>query len=50
MNKTKEMVVDFRSKNKLNPLSIFGEELEVVDNYRFLGVKKYNTEAVYKRG
>ena len=37
MEKTKEMVVDFRrSRTKLNTISILGEEVEVVEGYRYL--------------
>ena len=35
--KTKEMVVDFRrTRTKLNTISILGEEMEVVKQYRYL--------------
>ena len=38
MAKTKEMVVDFRrTRIKLNTISILGEEVEVVEGYRYLG-------------
>ena len=33
------MVVDFRrTRTKLNTISILGEEVEVVEGYRYLGV------------
>ncbi|XP_041950480.1 uncharacterized protein LOC121711184 [Alosa sapidissima] len=55
--KTKEMVVDFRrARTKLNTVSIMGDEVEVVENYTYLGVHldnkldwKCNTEAVYRK-
>ena len=55
--KTKEMVVDFRrTRTKLNTISILGEEVEVVEGYRYLGDHldnrldwKCNTEAVYRK-
>ena len=58
MAKTKEMVVDFRrTRSKLNTISILGEEVEVVEGYRYLSVHldnrpdwKCNTEAVYRKG
>ena len=57
MNKAKEIIVDFkRTGYKPNTVSILGEEVEVVDDYRYLGVQldnrldlKCNTEAVYKK-
>lgn len=37
--KTKEMVVDFgRTRTILNTISILGEELNLVEGYRYLGV------------
>ena len=43
VTKTKEMVVDFRrTRNTLNTISIMGEEVEVVEGYRYLGVHLYN--------
>ena len=58
VTETKEMVVDFRrTRTKLNTISILGEEVEVVEGYRYLGVHldnrldwKCNTEAVYRKG
>ena len=55
---TKELVVDFsRTRTKLNTISILGEEVEVVEVYRYLGVHldnrldwTRNTEAVYRKG
>jgi len=38
MNKIKEMIVDFRrTRSKPNTVSILGEEVEVVEEYRYLG-------------
>lgn len=47
--KTKEMVVDFRkNRTSFNNISIVGEETEVVEGYKYLGVHHDNkTEAVY---
>jgi len=50
--------VDFRkTRNKPNTISIMGEDVEVVEDYSYLGVYldnrlnwKYSTEAVYKKG
>ena len=59
MNKTKEMIVHFRrTRNKSNNISIVGEEVEVVEEYKYLGVHldnrhmdgRYNTDAVHKKG
>ena len=41
IDKTKELVIDFRmkgEKEKLDPLTINGSEVERVDNFKFLGV------------
>ena len=53
-NKTVEMIVDFRRTIKLNTISILGEAIMVVEDYRYLGVYldskldwKCNTEAVF---
>ena len=56
--KTKELVVDFRrSKSPPLPVYINGEEVEMVDTYKFLGVHlnnkldwSNNTEALYRKG
>ena len=38
VKKTKEMIIDFRSKkNKLDPVCINGQEVETVDEYKYLG-------------
>ena len=58
VNKTKEMVVDFRRTTvSTRPLKIMGEEVEVVEDYKYLGVHlnnrldwRTNTNAVYKKG
>ena len=58
INKTKEVKVDFRrTRSKLNTVSVQGEEVEVVWEYRYLVVHldnrldwKCNPEAVYKMG
>ena len=58
VNKTREMVIDFRrKKTPSQPLRIRGEVVEEVEDYRFLGVVidtrldwKSNTKAVYKKG
>ena len=58
VSKTREMVIDFRKKRTPSqPLRIGGEEVEVVEDYKYLGVTinnrldwKSNTEAVYKKG
>lgn len=44
IGKTKELVVDFRRRRKSSPtpITIRGEEVEVVDNYKFLGVHLNN--------
>ena len=57
-NKTKEMIVDFkRNKNTHRCVSILGEEVEVVEEYKYLGVQldnrlewKCNSEYIYKKG
>ena len=56
--KTKELVVDFRRRKSTPiPVSINGEEVEMVDTYKFLGVHlnnkldwSDNTEALYRKG
>ena len=56
--KTREMVMDFRRKRTTSqPLRILGEEVDVVEDYKYQGVDidnrlnwKTNTEAVYKKG
>ncbi|KAI3355744.1 hypothetical protein L3Q82_004212 [Scortum barcoo] len=58
VNKTREMVIDFRRKKMPSqPLRIRGEVVEEVEDYKYLGVVidnrldcKSNTEAVYKKG
>ena len=57
-NKTKETIVDFRkTKSKSNTVSIQGEKVEVIEDYRYLGFYldnrldwRCNTEVVYKKG
>ena len=57
-DKTKEMIVDFRStRHKSNSISIMGEEVEVVQEYKYLTVyldnrlhRRHNTYGVYKKG
>ena len=55
----KTKVVDYRRSNKRppTPITIRGEEVEAVDNYKFLGVHinnkldwTDNTEALYRKG
>ena len=55
VNKTKEMIVDFR--NKSISISIMREGVEVVEQYEYLSVHhdnrldwRCNTDAVYKKG
>ena len=55
MNKTKDVIVDLRNRCKINTIGILGEEVEVMDNCRYLGVHldsrfdwKCNTKAVSK--
>uniref|UniRef100_A0A8C6LZA4 Reverse transcriptase domain-containing protein n=2 Tax=Nothobranchius furzeri TaxID=105023 RepID=A0A8C6LZA4_NOTFU len=58
VNKTKEMILDFRrNRVESNTVSIMGEEVEVVEEYKYLGVHldnrldwRKNSEAVYKKG
>ncbi|KAI4877761.1 hypothetical protein NFI96_007703 [Prochilodus magdalenae] len=58
ISKTKEMVVDFRkNRSPQAPVTIDGEEVEVVGTYKYLGVHldnkldwSSNTSAVFKRG
>ena len=57
-SKTKEMIVDFRRhKIKQSTVYILGEEVEVVEEYKYLGVQldnrldwKCNSESIYKKG
>ena len=57
-SKTKEMVVHFgRSRRTPTPITIRGEEVEMVDSYKYLGVHinnkldwTDNTEALYRKG
>ncbi|KAJ8003978.1 hypothetical protein DPEC_G00154020 [Dallia pectoralis] len=57
-SKTKELVVDFRrNKKPPTPITIQGNEVEVVEVYKYLGVHindklgwADNTEALYKKG
>ncbi|XP_036412898.1 uncharacterized protein LOC118797738 [Colossoma macropomum] len=56
--KTKEIVVDFRRKRTTNsPITIVGQNVELIDTYKYLGVLldnkldwRANTEAVYRKG
>ena len=58
MDKTKEMVIDFRRKGPpVKPITIQGLEVEVVDHYNYLGVHmnnrldwRDNSDAVDKKG
>lgn len=56
MTKKKELVEDFRRNwTKLNMISILGDEVEVVEGYKHLGIHnklewKRNTEAVRSKG
>ncbi|AWP16803.1 Hypothetical protein SMAX5B_003407, partial [Scophthalmus maximus] len=58
MDKTREMAIDFRRKRTASqPLFILGEEVETVEDYKYLGVNidnglnwKTNSLAVYKKG
>ena len=43
VNKTKRMIVDFRTRNNSNSIFIMGEEVEVVEEYKYLGVHLDNT-------
>ena len=56
VNTTKEVIVDFRrTRNKSNSISIV-EEVEVVEEYKYLVHLdnklewRFNTDAVYKKG
>ena len=43
MKKTKEIIVDFRrNPTEISPLFINGSEVEIVDNFKFLGVQISN--------
>ncbi|KAK3569601.1 hypothetical protein QTP86_002670 [Hemibagrus guttatus] len=56
--KTKEMVVDFRTtKTLIEPITIMDKEIEIVDNYKYLGVhlnnrmdERTHADTVYKKG
>ncbi len=56
--KTKEMIIDFRKKKTtFSPIVINGEEIEIVDEYKYLGTiidSKLsftdNTDYIYKKG
>ena len=59
ISKTREMVIDFRKMRKTapQPLCTLGKDVEVVEDYKYLGVTinhrldwRSNTEAVYKKG
>ena len=58
VSKTKEMIVDFRRHRvQSDAVSIMGEEVEVAEEYKHLGVHldnrpdwRLNSEAVYKKG
>ena len=59
IKKTKELVIDARRSKRRDPvpITIQGEEVEIVDSYKFLGVHLNknldwgdNTEAIYKKG
>ena len=59
IKKTKELVIDPRRSTRTTtvPITIQGEDIELVDSYKFLGVHlnknldwRDNTEAVYKKG
>nr|XP_054588772.1 sorting nexin-22 isoform X1 [Nothobranchius furzeri] len=58
VNKTKEMILDFRrNRVESNTVSFMGEEVEVVEEYKYLGVHldnrldwRKNSKAVYKKG
>ncbi|KAK0154377.1 hypothetical protein N1851_003531 [Merluccius polli] len=57
-SKTKEMVVDYRrTKPPLQPVSIEGDNVEVVTTYKYLGIHwdnkldwSANTDALYRKG
>ncbi|KAK5866698.1 hypothetical protein PBY51_020867 [Eleginops maclovinus] len=58
ISKTKELVLDFRRsmKRSLTPITIRGEEVEVVNSYKFLGVQlnnkldwSDNTDALFRK-
>nr|XP_054594642.1 RNA-directed DNA polymerase from mobile element jockey isoform X1 [Nothobranchius furzeri] len=58
-SKTKELVVDFRrhKHSSLQPLSIQGMDIEIVDSYMYLGVHlnnkldwNHNSDALYRKG
>jgi len=58
ITKTKELVVDFRKqRTHPKPVSIRGTEVDIVEEYKYLGVyidnkmdKTKNTEALYNKG
>lgn len=57
VGKTKELIIDFRKKKEeVCPVTINGEQIEIVQTYKYLGVHidhkldwKKNTEAVFKK-
>ena len=57
-SKTKEMVVDFRRKvSRAAPVNIQGLDIEIVGDYKYLGVHlnnkldwTTNTDALYRKG
>ncbi|KAK3546380.1 hypothetical protein QTP70_026166 [Hemibagrus guttatus] len=57
VGKTKELVVDFRkSRTPVSPLSVHGEKVEIVEDYKYLGVHidnkldwTLNSTALYKK-
>lgn len=58
VDKTKELVVDFRRKRTpVEPITIQGQKMELVDHYNHLGVHvnckldwRDNSDVVYKKG
>ena len=45
VNKTKEIIVDFRkSKGIHTPISIKGSSVDIVDNFKFLGLQPYTSQ------
>lgn len=55
--KTKELVIDFRRKTEVvRPVTIKGEQIKIVQSYKYLGVHidhklnwKKNTDAVFRK-